>query len=165
MRNYMQIFQPNVPIVSLISLIMGDVQMANVKNCSSFCFRSNRPGKDKLDGLVNTFKGWLVTKGLSPLRRGAKGWMEKWKAWKITRMSEPGGYVACEQALQFGLAKWASRERASEAPRAFPLPLAASPLAHEGNSLTRSRETRFTRPNRRACSQTRGYESIRFPYP
>ena len=36
---------------------MGDVQMANVKDCSSFCFRSNRPGKDKLDGLVNTFKG------------------------------------------------------------------------------------------------------------
>ena len=65
---YMQIFLPNVPIVSLISLIMGDVQMANVKDCSSFCFRSNRPGKDKLDGLVNTFKRWLVTKGLSPLR-------------------------------------------------------------------------------------------------
>ena len=35
---------------------MGDVQMANVKDCSAFCFRSNRPGKDKLDGLVNTFK-------------------------------------------------------------------------------------------------------------
>ena len=34
----------------------GDVQMANVKDCSSLCFRSNRPGKDKLDGLVNTFK-------------------------------------------------------------------------------------------------------------
>ena len=65
---YMQIFLPYVPIVSLISWIMGDVQMANVKDCSSFCIRSNRPGKDKLDGLVNTFKGWLVTKGLSPLR-------------------------------------------------------------------------------------------------
>ena len=47
-------------------------------------------------------------------------------------------FVACEQALQFGLAKWASRERANEVLR---------------RSLARSRETRFTRPNRRACSQ------------
>ena len=47
-------------------------------------------------------------------------------------------FVACGQALQFGLAKWASRERANEVLR---------------SSLARSRETRFTRPNRRDCSQ------------
>ena len=47
-------------------------------------------------------------------------------------------FVACEQALQFGLAKWASQERANEVLR---------------RSLARSRQTRFTRPNRRACSQ------------
>ena len=45
--------------------------------------------------------------------------------------------LACEQALLFGQAKQASRERPSRRPRL----------------LARSRETRFTRPNRRACSQ------------
>ena len=86
----MQIFLPYVPIISLLSWIVGDVQMASVKDCSSFCFRSNRPGKDKLDGLVNTFKtvGWLVTRRLSPLCRGAKSWMENWKSKRITRMTQ-----------------------------------------------------------------------------
>ena len=37
--------------------------------------------------------------------------------------------LACEQALLFGQAKRASRERASEGRRSFPLLLAASPLA------------------------------------
>ena len=46
--------------------------------------------------------------------------------------------VACEQALLFGQAMRASRERAREGLR---------------RSLARSRETRFTRPNSRACSQ------------
>ena len=46
--------------------------------------------------------------------------------------------VAYEQALLFGRAKQASREHASEG---------ASPLARA------FRETRFARPNRRACSQ------------
>ena len=49
--------------------------------------------------------------------------------------------LACEQALLFGRAKLASRERASEGPR-------------KGFFAARSRETRFARPNRRACSQT-----------
>ena len=49
--------------------------------------------------------------------------------------------LACEQALLFRQAKWASRERASEGPSRL------------RRSLARSRETRFTRPNRRACSQ------------
>ena len=53
--------------------------------------------------------------------------------------------VACEQALPFGRAKRASRERASEGPFLCPSRLR--------RSLARSRETRFTRPNRRACSQ------------
>ena len=44
----------------------------------------------------------------------------------------PGPALACEQALLFGRAKRVSRERASE---------------------RRSREARFARPNRRACSQ------------
>ena len=48
--------------------------------------------------------------------------------------------IACEQALLFGQAKQASRERASEGPRFR-------------RSLARSSETRFTRPNGRACSQ------------
>ena len=48
--------------------------------------------------------------------------------------------IACEQALLFGQAKRASRERASEGPRLR-------------RSLARSSETRFTRPNGRACSQ------------
>ena len=39
------------------------------------------------------------------------------------------GSLACEQALLFGQAKRTSRERASEGPRSFPLPLAASSLA------------------------------------
>ena len=52
-------------------------------------------------------------------------------------------YLACEQALLFGRVKRASRERASEG-----RPLAALPLA---------RETRFTRLNRRACSQANVY--------
>ena len=49
--------------------------------------------------------------------------------------------LACEQGLLFRQAKWASRERASEGPSRL------------RRSLARSRETRFTRPNRRACSQ------------
>ena len=49
--------------------------------------------------------------------------------------------VACEQAFLYGQAKRASRERASEGPLR--------------RSLVRSRETRFTRPNKRACSQTK----------
>ena len=49
--------------------------------------------------------------------------------------------LACEQTLLFRQAKWASRERASEGPSRL------------RRSLARSRETRFTRPNRRACSQ------------
>ena len=45
-----------------------------------------------------------------------------------------GLHLACEQALLFGQAKRASRERASEGPKkgeltSFPLPLAALPLA------------------------------------
>ena len=49
-------------------------------------------------------------------------------------------YIACEQALLFGQAKRASRERASEgpAPRGF--------------------AARFPRPNRRACSQAIMYK-------
>ena len=47
--------------------------------------------------------------------------------------------IACEQALLFGRAKRASRERV---------------LAR-----TRSRETRFTRPNRRACSQAKLFKA------
>ena len=46
--------------------------------------------------------------------------------------------VACEQALLFGQAKRASRERASEA--------------------------RLFRPNRRACSQAKIEESLSFTY-
>ena len=49
-----------------------------------------------------------------------------------------GCLLACEQALLFGQAKRASRERASKG------------LCR---SLARSPETRLTRPNRRACSQ------------
>ena len=51
-------------------------------------------------------------------------------------VAQAGSAIACEQALLFGQAKRASRERASEGLR---------------RSLARSRETRFTRPNRRAC--------------
>ena len=46
--------------------------------------------------------------------------------------------LACEQALLFGQPNRASRERAPSRLR---------------RSLARSRETRFTQPNRRACSQ------------
>ena len=66
--------------------------------------------------------------------------------------------LACEQALLFGRGKRASRERASEGPFLCPSRLR--------RSLARSRETRFTRPNRRACSQatatraTRGLEIL-----
>ena len=63
--------------------------------------------------------------------------------------------LACKQALLFGQAKRASRERASDGPRkgelaTISLSLCASRLRR---SLARSRETRFNRPNRRACSQ------------
>ena len=71
-----------------------------------------------------------------------------WKPVKLLRQQLPtflcslvaqaGSAIACEQDLLFGQAKRASRERASEGLR---------------RSLARSRETRFTRPNRRACSQ------------
>ena len=54
--------------------------------------------------------------------------------------------VACKQALLLGQAKRASRERASEGPP-FRCP------SRLRRSLARSRETRFTRPNRRACLQ------------
>ena len=61
--------------------------------------------------------------------------------------------IACEQALLFGQAKGASRERTSEGPRkGAPRFLCPSGLR---SLLARSRETRFTRPNRRACSQAR----------
>ena len=53
-------------------------------------------------------------------------------------VAQAASAIACEQALLFGQAKRASRERASEGLR---------------RSLARSRETRFTRPYRRACSQ------------
>ena len=53
--------------------------------------------------------------------------------------------IACEQALLFGQAKRASQERASEGPFLCPSRLR--------RSLACSRETRFTRSNRRACSQ------------
>ena len=55
--------------------------------------------------------------------------------------------LACEQAILFGQAKRASRERASEGPFLCPSRLRCS--------LARSRETRLTRPNMRACSQVR----------
>ena len=53
--------------------------------------------------------------------------------------------LACEQALLFGRVKRVSRERASER------------QSREGQSpsLARSREARFARPNRRACSQAK----------
>ena len=63
--------------------------------------------------------------------------------------------LACKQALLFGQAKRASRERVSDGRRkgelaTISLSLCASRLRR---SLARSRETRFNRPNRRACSQ------------
>ena len=63
--------------------------------------------------------------------------------------------LACKQALLFGQAKRASRERVSDGPRkgelaTISLSLCSSRLRR---SLARSRETRFNRPNRRACSQ------------
>ena len=61
--------------------------------------------------------------------------------------------VAREQALLFGKAKRASRERLS-----LPLPLAASPLARAF-----SRDSFFTRPNRRACSQVSSQARSTYP--
>ena len=54
-------------------------------------------------------------------------------------------YLACKQALLFGRAKRVSRERARLCPSRL------------RRSLGRSRETRFARPNRRACSQATIY--------
>ena len=54
-------------------------------------------------------------------------------------------YLACEQALLFGRAKRVSRERTRLCPSRL------------RRSLGRSRETRFARPNRRACSQATIY--------
>ena len=54
-----------------------------------------------------------------------------------------GKPLAYQQALLFGRAKRVSRERASERP------------SREGQRKARSREARFVRPNRRACSQAR----------
>ena len=62
------------------------------------------------------------------------------KAWGGGGRGKP---LACEQALLFGRAKRVLRERASERPRS------------EGQRKARSREARFVRPNRRACSQAR----------
>ena len=68
-----------------------------------------------------------MTKTFLPLVKMARG--------RVVNFASVGGkLLACEQALLFGQAKRASRERASEGPPC-------------------SRETRFTRPNRRACSQ------------
>ena len=61
--------------------------------------------------------------------------------------------LTCEQALLFGQAMWASRERASEGP--FPCP------SRLRRSLARSRETPFTRPNRRASSQASQTPTVR----
>ena len=54
-------------------------------------------------------------------------------------------YLAWEEALLFGRAKRVSRERARLCPPRL------------RRSLGRSRETRFARPNRRACSQATIY--------
>ena len=54
-----------------------------------------------------------------------------------------GKPLAYQQALLFGRAKRVSRERASERP------------SRVGQRKARSREARFVRPNRRACSQAR----------
>ena len=67
---------------------------------------------------------------------------------RICFLAFPG--LACEQTLLFGQATRAPRERASKGPCPSRL----------RRSLARSRETRFTRPNRRACSQAiPGFES------
>ena len=58
--------------------------------------------------------------------------------------------IACEQALLSRWAKRAPRERASEGPRNPKGVLGPSRPHH---SFVRSRETRFARPKRRACSQ------------
>ena len=55
--------------------------------------------------------------------------------------------VACEQALLFGQAKRASRERASEGPRK--------------GSLARSRETRFTRKKKESLTGSVGLGGTR----
>ena len=66
--------------------------------------------------------------------------------------------LACEQALPFGQAKRSSRERANEGPRKtretrFTRPIKRACHSRLRRSLARFRETRFTCPNRRACSQ------------
>ena len=66
--------------------------------------------------------------------------------------------LACEQALPFGQAKGSSRERANEGPRKtretrFTRPNKRACHSRLRRSLARFRETRFTCPNRRACSQ------------
>ena len=57
-------------------------------------------------------------------------------------------YIITSIAFLFGQAKRASRERASEGRGAFP----PAPRGF-ARSLVRYCETRFTRPNRRACLQ------------
>ena len=59
-------------------------------------------------------------------------------------------YIITSIAFLFGQAKRASRERASEGRGARGVSPAPRGFAR---SLARSRETRFTRPNRRACLQ------------
>ena len=54
-----------------------------------------------------------------------------------------GKPLAYQQALLFGRAKRVSRDRPRERP------------TREGQRKARSREARFVRPNRRACSQAR----------
>ena len=66
------------------------------------------------------------------------------ETWLRIPSKRTGEDLACEQDLLFGQAKRASRERASQGPFLCPSRLR--------RSLARSRETRFTRPNRRACS-------------
>ena len=66
--------------------------------------------------------------------------------------------IACEQALPFGQAKRSSRERANEEPRKtretrFTRPNKRACPSRLRRWLARFRETRFTCPNRRACSQ------------
>ena len=64
--------------------------------------------------------------------------------------------LACEQALLFGRVKNESRENARARDRG---PLAASPLARAF-----SRDSFFTRPNRRACSQAMDDNKLRAVY-
>jgi len=75
----------------------------------------------------------------------------------ITQFANYGPFiVACEQALLFGQAKRASRERASEGPR-FPLPLAG--FAARSRVLARLVSLA---QNRRACSQATFIVSVEF---